>query len=236
MVQKFYALRCTCHAFVEVQVTSDRLPKEKHDFSPKTADSLVRIFSTLFTVPTGGSGVTILALGGLLFHALREDRYPERFSLGLLTGSGSLGLLFPPALPLILYGIVARIPIDALWQLLKEPLDSQFATEPPASVNQVFPEVQLGATQMSAIFGSRLDVVRLESSGNFMHLFGGRLMVAADLSKLRILEVRSLLSLALTLVKLGYAPLLKLRLDSTEGTLSVIQGYDHIPLSAKTSK
>jgi len=68
-----------------------------------------------FTVFTGGSGVTILALGGLLFQALREDGYRERFSLGLLTASGSLGLLLPPALPLILYGIVAKIPIDQLF-------------------------------------------------------------------------------------------------------------------------
>jgi tripartite ATP-independent transporter DctM subunit len=68
-----------------------------------------------FTLFTGGSGVTILALGALLFHVLQEDRYPERFSLGLLTASGSLGLLLPPALPLILYGIVASVPIEDLF-------------------------------------------------------------------------------------------------------------------------
>jgi len=68
-----------------------------------------------FTVLTGGSGVTILALGGLLFQALRSDGYRERFSLGLLTASGSLGLLFPPALPLMLYGIVAQIAIPDLF-------------------------------------------------------------------------------------------------------------------------
>ena len=68
-----------------------------------------------FTAFTGGSGVTILALGGLLIQTLREDRYRERFSLGLLTASGSLGLLFPPALPLILYGIVAQVPIEDLF-------------------------------------------------------------------------------------------------------------------------
>ena len=68
-----------------------------------------------FTVFTGGSGVTILALGALLFQVLREDRYNERFSLGLLTASGSLGLLLPPALPLILYGIVASVPIEDLF-------------------------------------------------------------------------------------------------------------------------
>lgn len=68
-----------------------------------------------FTVFTGGSGVTILALGALLLQALRTERYRERFSIGLLTASGSLGLLLPPALPLILYGIVAQVPIEQLF-------------------------------------------------------------------------------------------------------------------------
>ncbi|HLB01324.1 MAG TPA: TRAP transporter large permease subunit [Bacteroidota bacterium] len=61
----------------------------------------------VFTAFTGASGVTIIALGGLLYPILTEQRYSERFSLGLLTTSGSLGLLFPPSLPLILYGMVA---------------------------------------------------------------------------------------------------------------------------------
>jgi tripartite ATP-independent transporter DctM subunit len=68
-----------------------------------------------FTVFTGGSGVTILALGGLLLPALLADGYRDRFSIGLLTASGSLGLLFPPALPLILYGIVAGVAIRDLF-------------------------------------------------------------------------------------------------------------------------
>jgi tripartite ATP-independent transporter DctM subunit len=68
-----------------------------------------------FTTFTGGSGVTILAVGGLLFPALIADGYRERFSLGLLTASGSLGLLFAPALPLILYGVVAQIAIGDLF-------------------------------------------------------------------------------------------------------------------------
>ena len=62
----------------------------------------------LFTAFTGASGVTIVALGALLYPALKEAHYPERFSLGLITTSGSLGLLFAPALPLILYGVVAQ--------------------------------------------------------------------------------------------------------------------------------
>jgi tripartite ATP-independent transporter DctM subunit len=61
-----------------------------------------------FTLFTGGSGVTILVLGGLLLPALLADGYRERFSIGLLTASGSLGLLFPLSLPLMLYGIVSQ--------------------------------------------------------------------------------------------------------------------------------
>ena len=61
-----------------------------------------------FTLFTGGSGVTILVLGGLLLPALLGDGYRERFSIGLLTASGSLGLLFPLSLPLMLYGIVSQ--------------------------------------------------------------------------------------------------------------------------------
>lgn len=76
---------------------------------------VVAVVCAFFTAFTGGSGVTILALGALLLKALTEERYRERFSLGLLTGCGSLGLLFPPALPLILYGIVAQIPIEDLF-------------------------------------------------------------------------------------------------------------------------
>jgi len=73
------------------------------------------VVCAFFTTFTGGSGVTILALGVLLLKALQEDGYRDRFSLGLLTASGSLGLLFPPALPLILYGIIARQPIEDLF-------------------------------------------------------------------------------------------------------------------------
>src|SRR5690606_22395828 len=69
----------------------------------------------LFTAFTGASGVTIIALGALLYPALVEAGYERRFSLGLVTASGSLGLLFAPSLPLILYGIVAEAPIDELF-------------------------------------------------------------------------------------------------------------------------
>ncbi|MBW2390780.1 MAG: TRAP transporter large permease subunit, partial [Deltaproteobacteria bacterium] len=76
----------------------------------------------LFTAFTGASGVTIVALGALLYPALRESGYPDRFSLGLVTTAGSLGLLFAPALPLILYGVVAQ----------------QMDVEPPVRIEDLF--------------------------------------------------------------------------------------------------
>jgi tripartite ATP-independent transporter DctM subunit len=69
----------------------------------------------IFTAFTGASGVTIIALGGLLYTVLRKEEYPDKFTLGLLTSSGSLGLLFPPSLAIILYGIVAETSIDKLF-------------------------------------------------------------------------------------------------------------------------
>jgi tripartite ATP-independent transporter DctM subunit len=99
----------------------------------KAADRLVRVSRALFgwlpgglaivviatcaffTTFTGASGVTIIALGGLLFPMMVSENYPEEFSLGLITGSGSIGLLFPPSLPIILYGIVAMVSIDDLF-------------------------------------------------------------------------------------------------------------------------
>ena len=68
-----------------------------------------------FTAFTGASGVTIIALGALLFPALQQAGYPEKFNLGLVTSAGSLGLLFAPSLPLILYGIVAEIAVEDLF-------------------------------------------------------------------------------------------------------------------------
>ena len=76
---------------------------------------LVAAVCALFTTFTGGSGITIMALGGLLYPILREEKYPEGFSLGLVTASGSLGLLYPPSLPVILYAVVASVPADSLY-------------------------------------------------------------------------------------------------------------------------
>ena len=81
---------------------------------------MVAAVCALFTSFTGGSGVTIIALGGLVYPILRKDGYSEGFSLGLVTASGSLGLLFPPSLPVILYSVVAStrdqsVPADELY-------------------------------------------------------------------------------------------------------------------------
>ena len=78
------------------------------------ATALVCAFFTSFT---GASGVTILALGGLLMPILRASNYSERSALGLLTGAGSLGLLFPPCLPVILYSIIASTAMANLGSL-----------------------------------------------------------------------------------------------------------------------
>jgi C4-dicarboxylate transporter, DctM subunit len=70
--------------------------------------AVVLVVCALFTAFTGASGITIVALGALLYPALKQAGYPERFNLGLITTSGSIGLLFAPSLPLILYSVVAQ--------------------------------------------------------------------------------------------------------------------------------
>ena len=77
--------------------------------------AIVVLFTcAFFTTFTGASGITIIALGGLLYPILRQS-YNERFSLGLVTASGSIGLLFPPSVPLILYAIIAQVRIDRMF-------------------------------------------------------------------------------------------------------------------------
>jgi tripartite ATP-independent transporter DctM subunit len=73
------------------------------------------ITSALFAAFTGVSGINIIALGALLFPALVQARYAERFGLGLITTAGSVGLLIAPSLPLILYAVIARQPVDQLF-------------------------------------------------------------------------------------------------------------------------
>lgn len=75
---------------------------------------VVLLTCAFFTTFTGASGITIIALGGLLYPILRQT-YTEKFSLGLVTASGSIGLLFPPSVPLILYAIIAQVRIDRMF-------------------------------------------------------------------------------------------------------------------------
>ncbi len=78
--------------------------------------AIVAIVScAFFTMFSGASGVTILALGGLLYPVLKNEGYERNFSLGLLTTSGSLGLLFPPSLAILIYGIVANVSIENMF-------------------------------------------------------------------------------------------------------------------------
>jgi tripartite ATP-independent transporter DctM subunit len=74
------------------------------------------IVCAFFTAFTGASGVTIIALGGVIYPILIKEGYSEKYTLGAITASGSLGLLFPPSLPIILYGLVAKVDIDKLFK------------------------------------------------------------------------------------------------------------------------
>src|SRR5512139_3913655 len=73
------------------------------------------ITCSAFTALTGATGITIIALGGILYPALLQGKYPEKFSLGLVTNSGTLGLLLPPSLPIIIYAIVSKVQITQLF-------------------------------------------------------------------------------------------------------------------------
>ncbi len=82
---------------------------------PGGVSLVVLVACAFFTAFTGASGVTIIALGGLLYPLMLKEMYSKDFSLGLMTSSGSLGLLFPPSLPLILYALIAQVSIDHLF-------------------------------------------------------------------------------------------------------------------------
>ncbi len=105
--------------------TSERLVRFTRAFlgwMPGGLAMVALVACAFFTAFTGASGVTIVALGALLYPALLQAGYPEKFSIGLVTTSGSLGLLLPPSLPLILYGIIAQ----------------QMNTVPPVEISDLF--------------------------------------------------------------------------------------------------
>lgn len=93
-----------------------RLSKALLGWLPGGMAVVAVVACALLTAFTGASGITIVAVGGLLLPALEKDGYGRRFSLGLLTTSGSIGLLFPPSLPVILYGVISGESIDALFR------------------------------------------------------------------------------------------------------------------------
>lgn len=91
------------------------LSRELVGWMPGGLSFVALVTGAVFTAFTGASGVTIVAVGGLLLPALLRAGYPERFSLGLVTTTGSLGLLFPPSLPIIIYAYVTGAPLDDLF-------------------------------------------------------------------------------------------------------------------------
>jgi tripartite ATP-independent transporter DctM subunit len=93
----------------------DRLVRLSHAVFPGGLAVVALVSCAIFTAFTGASGVTIIAMGGLLLPALLKEGYSQKFTLGLLTASGSLGLLFPPSLPMIVYGYVGGVSVDKLF-------------------------------------------------------------------------------------------------------------------------
>ncbi len=92
-----------------------RLARALIGWAPGGLAVIIVVVLAGFTAFTGGSGVTILALGGLVLPMLVSEKYPEGFSLGLVSSAGSLGLLFPPSLPVILYAVVAGASVEELY-------------------------------------------------------------------------------------------------------------------------
>lgn len=143
------------------------------------------LLCALFTAFTGASGVTIIALGALLYPAMQQAGYNERFNLGLITSSGSLGILFAPSLPLILYGVVAQqlgqsVSIDDLfvagvlpgllmllllsaWGMYQAPPRAQKTThfsllEAKQALWDAWPEIPLPFVVLGGIYGGYLAV------------------------------------------------------------------------------
>ncbi len=122
MAQQPVLLAIPLFTFAGYLLAESKTPERLVNFSrallgwmPGSLAIITLVSCAIFTAFTGASGVTIVALGGLLFPALLKDNYPKKFSLGMLTVSGNLGLLFPPSLPIILYGLVASTSIDKLF-------------------------------------------------------------------------------------------------------------------------
>jgi C4-dicarboxylate transporter, DctM subunit len=92
-----------------------RLTDALFGWLPGGLSVITLVTCAVFTAFTGATGLTIIAAGGILYPALLRGKYPEMFSLGLVTNSGTLGLLFPPSLPIIIYAIVSKVQINQLF-------------------------------------------------------------------------------------------------------------------------
>ena len=130
-----------------------------------------------FTTFTGGSGVTILALGGLMLPVLIKQGYDQSFSLGVLTASGSLGILLPPSLLIILYGVASHTPINQLFiaglvpGLLLISMVCGYAIFKARSTREVRAGFDI-ATALRALFESKWEV--LLPVGVLYGIFSGR--------------------------------------------------------------
>ena len=164
------------------------------------------IVCAFFTSFTGASGVTILALGGLLLPIMIAAGYKERAALGLVTGAGSLGLLLPPCLPLILYAIVARVPMQdmflggvlpgtllvllvALWGIYQGPRGAEQRVpfslpEAGAAVWDAKWELLLPVVALVALFGGFATPVEA-SALTALYAFGIEVFLYRDLSLVR---------------------------------------------------
>ncbi|MBM4387287.1 MAG: TRAP transporter large permease subunit, partial [Deltaproteobacteria bacterium] len=92
--------------------------------------AIVSLFAcAFFTAFTGASGVTIIALGGLLYPIIIKEGYPEKFTLGLMTTSGSRGLLFPPSLPLIIYAMIAGLSLQGIEEFKVQSVKDEVKAE-----------------------------------------------------------------------------------------------------------
>ncbi len=163
--------------------------------TPGGIPMVILVACAFFTALTGASGVTIIALGGLLYPLLIKEKYGENFSLGLITSSGSLGLLFPPSLPLILYGLVAQVSVDKLFiagivpGLIMIMIVSAFAISKSTRSNQTFNWLDAKSALKEAIWELPLPFIVLGG------IYGGIFTVteAASVTVVYVIFVETLI-------------------------------------------
>jgi len=169
--------------------------------------AIVTIVScSVFTAFTGASGVTIIALGALLYPMLEHAHYRQRFCLGLLTTSGSLGLLFPPSMAILLYGIVSGVSIDELFLsgmlpgillLIMLSIFSVYSAPKLQAATQEFSWQRLFITLRESIWDIMLPVLI------FLGIFGGFVTISevAALTATYVLFVETVISKKIKLLK-----------------------------------